>query len=143
VSDAFTLETAPPGARLELQGPLAQDVGPYEDSSYGATLDVGKLSATIRVDDANVWEWSRYFADLAAHWRGWAGEKAHESLHHHLRISCTNSVGHIEFLVRLRGDPQSGSGWAAEASIAVENGQLDAIARAAKAFFGEPPAPVR
>jgi hypothetical protein len=68
-----------------------------------------------RIGDVQVhlWRGAYSISDMADHWRGWDGEKKHESLEGHLRIVCTrDSVGHITARIRLRGD-MMGANWVA------------------------------
>jgi hypothetical protein len=41
-----------------------------------------------------------FFAELAASWRGWRGERTYESIEHDLRIVATHD-GHVRLKVRL------------------------------------------
>jgi hypothetical protein len=76
------------------------------------------------------------FADMARHWSGWKGELTWGSLEGELNLRCScDRLGHIAIRVELQsgGMPDD---WRVEASVMTEAGQLEAIARQAKSFFG-------
>jgi hypothetical protein len=110
--------------------------GADADGWFLVSLEGGELSASVRVYDIHPHHWSLFFEQLAEHWRGWPGERSHESLEHHLRLSAsTDSLGHISLRLLLRGI-DSGSNWRAEETLFLEAGQLERVAKAARRFFG-------
>jgi hypothetical protein len=67
------------------------------------------------------------FDDLAANWRGWAGQKDWEGKEGGLTLSCSHDgVGTVSIVVHL--SHLSGAGWSVRGMIAVDAGQLDQIA---------------
>jgi Family of unknown function (DUF6228) len=64
---------------------------------------------------------AEFFAELAASWRGWKGERTYESIDHDLRIVATHD-GHIQLKVRLwqSGDPD---GWTVETIFRIDAGE--------------------
>lgn len=80
--------------------------------------------------------WSELFRGLSKHWRGWAGERAEESLERHLRLACTaDRTGHVTIRVTLRSMVLEDD-WRVEADLHLEAGQLDRLADAAAEYFG-------
>jgi hypothetical protein len=78
------------------------------------------------------------FAQMAAHWRGWQGEFAWESLDGELALRCVQDrTGHVAIGVVLRSGP-SKADWMVEATVVAEAGQLEEIALEAARFFGQP-----
>jgi hypothetical protein len=74
------------------------------------------------------------FADLAAQWRGWQGERTWEAYEGGLRIALTHDgVGHVNASVRLR--EANASTWSVHAQIPLDAGQLDRAAQELAAFF--------
>jgi hypothetical protein len=62
-----------------------------------------------------------FFAELAASWRGWPGERTYESVEHDLRIVATHD-GHVRLKVRLwqSSDP---NGWTVETTLRLDAGE--------------------
>jgi hypothetical protein len=134
--DQFTVKSPDGLARLELSGEIPRVPAPYEGVTFYARLVSAALTASVRVYEVQPQHWSAYFRDLADHWRGWQGIKAHESLEGHLRVQASaDSLGHILLTVRLRGI-EVGDEWQAEDSVYLEAGQLDEVANRAKGYFG-------
>ena len=95
------------------------------------------VHAGVEVYELSVHQWSAFFADLAANWRGWVGTKTAESLEGHLHVAATSDrAGHVRLRVRLR-DLLVENDWLAEVNIHLEAGQLDQIASAAAGYFGQ------
>ncbi|MFO0967827.1 MAG: DUF6228 family protein [Gemmataceae bacterium] len=79
---------------------------------------------------------ARLFEEMARQWSGWAGELTFESLERELQLRCVHDkLGHITIHVVLRSGcyPED---WRVEASVKTEAGQLERLARDARAFFG-------
>jgi len=93
--------------------------------------------AACEIEDYEAGNWSAYFEEIAANWKGWSGEMCSRTYQDSLSITATaDHFGHISLAVALRTAVPPV--WAFEASITLESGQLNAIASQAKAFFGEP-----
>ena len=76
-----------------------------------------------------------FFADLAANWKGWKGEKAWNSIEEDFAITATSDrLGHIALKVTLKSGPY-GDDWAIEACIYVEAGQMEEIAKRVKKYL--------
>lgn len=80
----------------------------------------------------------KLFTDMAERWRGWAGEQQWLSIENNLHLRCTQDpTGNVSIRIALNSGPM-GWDWSASATVVSEAGQLDAIARRAVAFFGNP-----
>jgi Family of unknown function (DUF6228) len=78
----------------------------------------------------------RVFAEAARDWKGWDGPKAWESLEREFRMELTmDRLGHVALGVRIRSDPGGPDPWEHHAELAMEAGQLEAIARDAKRLW--------
>ena len=75
------------------------------------------------------------FDDMAAHWRGWEGEKQWSSVEDHLALSCTSDgLGHVAMDVTLKSGPYDDD-WGVRAIIHVEAGQLEELAANVRLFM--------
>lgn len=129
---SFTLGSA--GETLTLEGEIPRGLTGYDGYSFAARLVIQGLSASLVANDIAPHAWTRYFADLAEHWRGWSGEKVHESLEHHLRIAAScDRRGRVRFRIDLWKPPDD---WRVEASVDAEAGSLARLASDAQDFFG-------
>jgi hypothetical protein len=80
---------------------------------------------------------AEWFCELAESWRGWQGERQWESMEHELRLVATNDRrGHIALGIQLRSG-FSDYDWSVAATIMVDAGQLEGVAKHAVSFFGE------
>ena len=135
---SFVIESVHGGTRLEFRGRVPRGLDPYDTFDVQVRLHGGGVEAGDAVVDHNAREWTSFFEHLANDWRGWEGSRVIESLEHQLRLSCTSDpAGHVEIRVELRGD-RSGADWRAADTVYLEAGQLEDLARRAKAYFGEP-----
>ena len=76
------------------------------------------------------------FADMAAKWAGWSGEVSWQSLEGEFILRCTRDRwGHIFLRAEIRSGPMQND-WHVAATVIVEAGQLEDIARRAMSFFG-------
>jgi hypothetical protein len=77
------------------------------------------------------------FAEMARQWAGWQGELHWRSLEGELTLRCgRDRLGHISIRVELRFGPLHDD-WRAAATVMVEAGQLERLARQASTFFGQ------
>lgn len=98
------------------------------------------LSAAAEVYDGFVPHPGSLFTEMASQWSGWSGELVWESFENELILRCTHDrLGHVSIRVELRSGPTN-EDWRVEATVAVEAGQLESIARRAESFFGRGPA---
>jgi len=78
-----------------------------------------------------------WFSDLANLWTGWEGERTWESIEHGLRLSAVHDRrGHVKLDVTLRSGFWEND-WLVRATVQVEAGQLERMARHAASFFGK------
>ena len=78
---------------------------------------------------------SEFFADLAAEWRGWDGDRRWAALEGDVSIAASHDgLGTISILVELRAEPAARAEpeWRASLVLDVDAGGLDQLARAAK-----------
>ena len=98
------------------------------------------LVATVKVENSPMIKGPEtLFKDIAAHWRGWSGEKSWYALERELELVATSdSLGHIKIQVHIRPDASSET-WRASSFAYLEAGQLDTFSKRAQAFFGREP----
>lgn len=74
------------------------------------------------------------FEEIAESWRGWAGAKEWSSLEGEFKLSCTtDGKGHVHIATRL-ADSLYGDLWRLEATVLLEAGQLEGIAKSVLTF---------
>ena len=136
MADRFAITSLHAGRQLEFLGSIPRGLTGYDGCTYKVTLVGPDVGATVEVYDIQPQRWSELFRGLAKAWRGWSGERAHESLEGHLRLACTaDRTGHVTIRVKLRS-MVLGDDWRVEADLQVEAGQLDRLADAATDYFG-------
>jgi len=134
----FLIESASGAGAIKFLDRRPADVElPSEE--FRVTVSNVNLSASGRIyADCGGSHPATLFSEMAERWRGWTGELVWESLEGDLCLRCTQDrTGHVSILVELH----SGSmewGWSIRATIMVETGQLELIARRAELFFGLP-----
>ena len=134
---SFEIQSADNDGKLLIIGVVPRGLTGYDGCHFDVSLVSTPLSASVRAYDIQPQNWSAFFADLAANWKGWPGEKKMESLEGHLVVSATaDSLGHISLRVKLRDVIPGVPDWRAEGTIVVEAGRLDRLAHDAKKFFG-------
>jgi len=117
-SDQLVVSVAEPGAcwqaRLDCAG-LTAEAAIYERWSGDA----------LRLD--------AYFSDLAAAWRGWDGERTWEGLG--LRLAARHDgLGHVQLDATLAEDYAMAERWQVRATLKLDAGSLDGLAREARAL---------
>ena len=76
-----------------------------------------------------------FFDDLAAHWRGWEGEKTWEAYEGGLTLSCTHDrLGNILVTIELH-EFSGGIGWLVRGDVPLDAGQLEQVARDVRRFL--------
>ena len=78
---------------------------------------------------------SDYFADLAASWRGWNGDKTWEALEGDVFLAASHDgKGTVGMLVELRAEPsvRRDADWRAALVLTLDAGALDHVAREAR-----------
>ena len=79
-----------------------------------------------------------FFQELSEFKQPWQGTRTWESLEGDLSLSATcATLGQVTFMVKLRHFIGSPEDWRIEAALVTELGQLEKIAKDAKAFFQE------
>jgi hypothetical protein len=77
-----------------------------------------------------------FFGGLAEQWRGWDGAMEWEALG--LKLSASHDgLGHVALEVSLQGHYARPESWLARASLQLEAGGLEELARAARALDAE------
>ena len=95
----------------------------------------GPVEVGVNVYDDHFESLSAFFRDLAHHWRGWDGTKGWESLEGELSLAATaDNAGHITLRVVLL-NYSAPERWRAEASISLDAGLLDEIAKGVERFL--------
>jgi Family of unknown function (DUF6228) len=103
---------------------------------WQVTLSDRDASATTRVDPNGAAPVADFFADLARDWRGWSNARLWEPFERGLRLSATHDgLGHVALRVTLQQDVFP-DGWCIEATVKLDAGSLDALARKAASFSG-------
>jgi hypothetical protein len=111
----------------------------YQGEQFQVDLKGYEVSAMV-----NVWNGGKcyssslphFFKNLAFHKKPWSGSKEWGSLDGELKISATcTTLGQVAFAVELRQAVSGPEEWLVKASIVTELGQLDKIAKDARAFF--------
>lgn len=134
---SFEIHSADNDGKLLFIGAVPRGLTGYDGCHFDVSLVSTPLSASVRVYDIQPQNWSAFFSDLAANWKGWPSAKQLESLEGHLAVSATSdSLGHISLRVKLRDIIPGAPDWRAEGTLVVEAGQLDRLANEAKKFFG-------
>ncbi|WP_445145070.1 DUF6228 family protein [Dyella sp. Tek66A03] len=133
----FLIKDVNSSTTLRFEGEIPTDLTGYDGCTFSVSASSHELSAVTKVYDIRPDQWTAFFKDLAVHWRGWQGVKDHESLEGHFRLEANtaDSLGHIRLRFRLRGVDVPNL-WVAEASLIIEAGQLDDLAKRAEAYFG-------
>ena len=79
---------------------------------------------------------AKFFAELAADWKGWQGTRNWSSLEGEFEIECEHDgLGNIRTVARLHKNRYYGVGWTAEIRFEISAGQLDQIAHELTRFF--------
>lgn len=78
----------------------------------------------------------KLFETLAENWKGWSEEKKWSSIEGEFAITCTHDKrGHIKLDIEMHQEFGSSEPWRLRASLVLEAGQLERIAKDAKEFF--------
>lgn len=104
-------------------------------ASYLFTISGNGINASVRVDNPPYGH-SPYalFEQMNNEWSGWKEPKGWGAMEGEYNLKATYEPrGHI--LLSAEIDDQSGN-WSATSNIDIEAGELESLARRAKAFFG-------
>ena len=138
--DEFLIQSADRGAQLLFFDRIPTDSNQLIEG-FGVRITDLNLSAATIVDASCLKEHpATLFADMARQWQGWSGELEWRSLENELSLRCTRDrLGHIRIGIQLRSWTFGwNSDWEVRAAVMVEAGQLERLAKAAAAFFGQP-----
>jgi len=132
----FEIKDVESSACFRFEGKIPQGLVAYEGHSLVLRLHSSNVTAITHAYDCQFSKWTRFFKYLAANSHGWNGVMDRESLEGDLRLEATSdSLGHIRLRIRLKNvDPRTE--WSAETSLRLEAGQLENLAKQAKAYFG-------
>jgi hypothetical protein len=100
-----------------------------------ARLDGESINATRRFYALERTFLDDFFAELAAEWRGWVGDKTWSALEGDVSMAASHDgLGTISLLTELRGEPSSRAepDWRAALVLELDAGALDRLARDAK-----------
>lgn len=105
----------------------------YDRDYFIAELRGLNLHARTRVGTYMSGGLADLFGEMAAQWRGWEGVKTWSSLEGELHLAAeADRTGHVTLTTRLsEGAP---SVWSVELVLVLEAGQLERLAREARAF---------
>lgn len=123
-------------ASIELSGPEGFEK-PDGSESYRVTLRENEFQVSTRVyafepRDTSL---SKFFTELAQHWRGWDGSKKWSSLEGEFEIECRhNRVGQVTTTATLHSNAY-GHGWTGQIRFDIAAGQLEDIAVGVRRFF--------
>jgi Family of unknown function (DUF6228) len=129
------IKSAHGSGRIELGNAEPGDLLAPVDS-FTVTFGLEGLQASVQVYSPSFHQGpeslARFFDDLAANWRGWAGEKGWGSLEGEFAIRCTcDRLGHTEMRITLRKELE----WETSGSLIIEAGQLRLIAQTVRRFL--------
>jgi len=122
---------------LELAGGLEWSIDPPRGDAYVRTARVGirapGLEAhTIATFSDGPWDLALFFAELAADWRGWEGQRHWNALEGELEVRATHYGAHVLIAVTIRRPDMTfaNDAWEARIVLTLEPGeQLDRVAR--------------
>jgi len=124
-----TIRSAHDGTTLE----LFERAGRY----FLARVIGPNFQGTAKVYDDSPQHLKRFFSDLAANWKGWKGKKEWQSLESELALCATSdSIGHASLSIELHSGDYPFD-WTLLATIELEAGQLERLARSVAAFVGD------
>ena len=125
MDESFRIDSRENQASVELRA--------YDDTFFLVEIRSRGLQATARVSSYQSVGLPKFFNDLAAHWRGWSGEKAWQSCEGEFVLRAeSDRTGHVFLTAALTdGAPAR---WEVSAVLTLEAGQLEHLAAEARAF---------
>jgi len=119
------------GATLQI-GEFAPEYTDSDSKSFLVTVNTRGWSIEQRASAYLAPDLGDYFTNLAAHWKGWKGEKTWSTLEGEFELSAsTDRLGHITLVFGLH-QGFSGGGWKLQGEIELEAGALEALAAQAR-----------
>ncbi|MFI8896290.1 DUF6228 family protein [Streptomyces paradoxus] len=117
----------------------------FDADSVHYAVELRAPVLTARVNEVVAWIWdsdlSVFLDELAADYRGWAGERSWQTNDRDLAVSAVfRSGGHIGLTWTLRPWPKASGNWSASVTTWLEAGeQMTSLATDVRAFLaGEP-----
>jgi hypothetical protein len=135
--DRFELRSNEAGAFLAIQrdAPERRQDNLQEDY-WIATLSCGSLQASLRFYEISIARLASYWAELAANWRGWTGERRWASLEGDVELVASHDgLGTITLTAQLGTEAFAVHRWTASAELLLDAGGLERIAREARRLF--------
>jgi hypothetical protein len=124
---SVTIQSAKDATRLSFSNAVGE--------SFTAVLESSHFSGRVVVSTYHSGPPSLLFEKMAREWRGWEGKKEWTALEDELRLTAsTDLTGHTELLVIMRdySDPADSR---LQATLQLEAGQLEELARAMTRVF--------
>jgi hypothetical protein len=134
--DQFSLKSCTDDTLLTFSGAIPRGLTGDDAARFRVTMHSAPVHAELDVYVFHpVESWSEFFTDLASNWMGWDGVREIASLEGEIHLACTTERGgHVNVRVFLTGSwPDD---WRVVRTIHLEAGQLEAIARQARRYFG-------
>ncbi|HEV3028405.1 MAG TPA: DUF6228 family protein [Planctomycetota bacterium] len=101
------------------------------------TLTLPGVKATLTVFGLEIDGPSKFFGEMALHWKGWNGARTWRSLEGELELSATcDKLGHVLLTVQLHENPGSKTQWILNGAIMLEAGQLASLDQEMKSLLG-------
>ena len=95
--------------------------------------DIAASSSRVYIYEPH--DLAAFFDELAAHWKGWEGEKRWHSVERDFALSCrSDGLGHVAMQVTLTSGLYEDD-WSVQAVIHVDAGQLEDLAAKVKEFL--------
>ena len=108
--------------------------------SFTAALESPHFSGRVVVSTYHSGPPSLLFDEMARDWQGWERKKEWAALEDELRLTASSDhTGHIELVVIMR-DYSDPADWRLQATLELEAGQLEELARAVRRGFDHVPA---
>jgi Family of unknown function (DUF6228) len=122
---------------LELAGGLEWSIDPPHGDAYVRTARVsiralGLEAHTIATFSDGPWDLALFFAELAADWRGWEGQRHWKALEGELEVQASHHGAHVLIAVTVKRPDITfaNDAWEARIVLTLEPGeQLDRVAR--------------
>lgn len=110
-------------------------VGNADPESFVVTVAGINLNASVKVEGFMNADLVEFFADMAAEWRGWAGEKTFKTLEEEMVLKATTkSTGQVQMHYELRTGLDEYA-WCVIGTLHLEAGQLEQVAHDITSFW--------
>lgn len=107
------------------------------DDSFTAALAGSHFSGQVTVSNCYGGPPSLLFDEMARDWKGWRNDKTWTALEGELALTASSDrLGHVALLVVMH-DCWGAADWRLGATLHVEAGRLDELARLVRSAFGE------